>query len=511
MAETSATTRAVLRATFGRRPVQLYALGMVLANVIGAFIVFGLIRFVLPLPIDYRDVLSARNYVTFAAFLPVAVVVGFVLGVRAAGPLLRWLDRGGEPDPHEYRTALRLPARQVAVNATLWVVGVLLFVAVNGAAGGGRDLLVVIAIAVGLAGAATCAMGYVVAERTLRPIVSEVMVRVVHAAPGRPTAPGVITRLLAMWGLSTVIPLLGSGLIALGSILHIVIRPGDDIAGAVLALSLVSLAVGAGGMTLTAKSIADPVDQITTAMSQVQDGTYDVRVPVYDGSEVGRLQVGFNRMAATIGEREHVRELFGMHVGDAVAARALAEEPTLGGEIRSVGVLFIDVVGSTALAQRHSPEEVVDLLNGFFDHVVHAAANHDGFVNKFQGDAALVIFGAPLPHPDAAGAALRAARDLARLVPFGGRLDVGIGVTHGPCLAGNVGAAKRFEYTVIGDPVNEAARLSDAAKKTDGRVLASSDALDAAEAGEAAAWTDAAQLTLRGRDTPTRTAAPRRD
>lgn len=508
MPKSSASTPAMVVSVFARRPVQLYALGMVLANVIGAFIVFGLIRFVLPLPIDYRDLLSARNYITFAAYLPVAVVIGFALGVRAAKPLFGWLDRGGEPHLREYRTALRLPIRQVAVNGTLWVAGVLVFVVVNGAAGGGRDLLVVIAIAVGLGGAATCAMGYVVAERTLRPIVAEVMVR---GVPGRATAPGVTTRLLAMWGLSTVIPLLGSGLIALGSILHIVIRPGDDIAGAVLALSLISLAVGAGGMTLTAKSIADPVDQITTAMTRVEDGTYDVRVPVYDGSEVGRLQVGFNRMAATIGEREHVRELFGMHVGDAVAARALANEPTLGGEIRPVGVLFIDVVGSTALAQRLSPEEVVDLLNGFFDRVVQVAADHDGFVNKFQGDAALVIFGAPIPHPDAAGAAMRAARDLARLVPFGGRLDVGIGVTYGPCLAGNVGAAKRFEYTVIGDPVNEAARLSDAAKTTDARALASSEALDAAHADESVQWTGDAELVLRGRSEPTRTATPIRE
>lgn len=214
MPDSSAFTRAMVVSVFARRPVQLYALGMVLANVIGAFIVFGLIRFILPLPIDYRDVLSARNCVTFAAFLPVAVLIGFALGVRAAKPLFGWLDRGGEPHLREYRTALRLPIRQVAVNGTLWVAGVLVFVVVNGAAGGGRDLLVVIAIAVGLGGAATCAMGYVVAERTLRPIVTEVMVR---GVPGRATAPGVTTRLLAMWGLSTVIPLLGSGLTRWGA------------------------------------------------------------------------------------------------------------------------------------------------------------------------------------------------------------------------------------------------------------------------------------------------------
>ncbi|MGU3293180.1 adenylate/guanylate cyclase domain-containing protein [Williamsia sp. M5A3_1d] len=487
--------------------MQLYALGMVLANVIGAFIVFGLIRFILPLPLDYGTVLSVRNFVTFAAFLPVAVGIGFAMGVRTALPAFGWLARGGVPELREYETVLRLPARQVLVNATLWLVGLLVFVAVNGAAGGGRDLLVVIAIAVGLGGAATCAMGYVVAERTLRPIISEVMIR---GVPGRYTAPGVTARLLAMWGLSTVVPLLGSGLIALGSLLDIVIRPGDNIAGAVLALSAISLCVGAGGMALTARSVADPITQITAAMARVETGSYDTRVPVYDGSEVGRLQVGFNRMAGTIGEREHIRELFGKHVGDAVAARAIEVEPTLGGEIRDVAVLFIDLVGSTSLAQQHSPEHIVTLLNDFFECVVSTAERHDGFVNKFEGDAALVVFGAPLPHDDAAGAALRTARLLCADIPFDGRLDAGIGVTYGECLAGNVGAANRFEYTVIGDPVNEAARLSDLAKSEESRTIASSDALDAASVDETQHWSHSQPVLLRGRNAPTRIATPRR-
>ncbi|MGU3435964.1 adenylate/guanylate cyclase domain-containing protein [Actinomycetes bacterium M1A6_2h] len=480
---------------------------MVLANAVGAISVFGLIRFVFPLPIDYRDVLSARNYVTFGAFLPVALAIGVALGVGAARPLFGWVEHGGVPRQGEYETALRVPVRQVAVNAKLWALGLLVFVVVNGVAGGGRDLLMVIAIAVLVGGTATCAIGYVLADRALRPIIAEIMVR---GASDRYTAPGVTTRLLAMWGLSTVVPLLGSAMFAAGSILNIVIRPGDDIAGAVLALSLVSLIFGAAGMALTAKSVADPVDQITSAMTRVEGGDYRVRVPVYDGSEIGRLQVGFNRMAETIGEREHVRELFGMHVGDAVAARAIAEEPTLGGEIRPVAVLFIDVVGSTSMALEHSPEYVVELLNGFFDGVVRTAERHDGFVNKFQGDAALVVFGAPLPHPDAAGAALRAARDLVDLVPFDGRLDAGIGVSFGPCLAGNVGASKRFEYTVIGDAVNEAARLSDIAKSDESRALASSNAIDAATPEEGDNWVEGVQITLRGRTNPTRTATPRK-
>lgn len=497
----------MLARVFARGPVRLYAVGMVSANVIGAFIVFGLIRFILPLPINPGSVLSVRNFVTFGAFLPVAVVIGFALGVRAAAPTFPWVVRGGVPSQVEYHTVVRLPARQVVVTATLWLVGLVVFVAVNAIAGGGASLLVIIVLAVGLGGTATCAMGYVVAERTLRPLTAEVMIR---GVPSQHTAPGVTSRLIAMWALSTVVPLLGSGLIALGCLLDVVIRPGDSIAGAVFALSVISLCVGAGGMTLTARSVADPITQIITAMTRVEGNDYEIRVPVYDGSEVGRLQTGFNRMVATLGEREHIRELFGMHVGDAVASRAIAEEPTLGGELREVGVLFIDVVGSTALAQEKSPEDIVTMLNEFFDCVVTTANRHDGFVNKFEGDAALLVFGAPLPHDDdAATAALRTARELAEQMPFAGGLAAGIGVTFGTCLAGNVGAANRFEYTVIGDPVNEAARLSDLAKTTSPPAIASADALEAARTDETQRWSPGESVQLRGRSTVTRTASPR--
>ena len=109
-----------------------------------------------------------------------------------------------------------------------------------------------------------------------------------------------------------------------------------------------------------------------------------------------------------------------------------------------------------------------------------------GWVNKFEGDAALCVFGAPTARPDAAGDALRAARAPQRAA--GGELDgatAGIGVSAGPAVAGNVGAEERFEYTVIGDPVNEAARLCELAKQRSERLLASDAVLRRADAAEA--------------------------
>jgi adenylate cyclase len=172
-------------------------------------------------------------------------------------------------------------------------------------------------------------------------------------------------------------------------------------------------------------------------------------------------------------------------------------------------VLFIDLVGSTTLAATRPPAEVVVLLNEFFRIVVDAVDKQGGFVNKFQGDAALAIFGAPLEHPDACGAALAAARELHdELIEGLGANEFGIGVSAGRAIAGHIGAQARFEYTVIGDPVNEAARLTELAKLEDGHVLASAVAVSGAVDAEALCWDVGEVVELRGRAAPTQLARP---
>ena len=153
--------------------------------------------------------------------------------------------------------------------------------------------------------------------------------------------------------------------------------------------------------------------------------------------------------------------------------------------------------------------EVVDLLNRFFAVIVDEVDRHHGFVNKFEGDAALAVFGAPNHLDNPEGEALAAGRAIARRirdeVP---ECEAGIGVASGTAVAGNVGAKERFEYTVIGEPVNEAARLCELSKDTPGHLLASSDTVSNADEGERAHWTLGDTVTLRGHDEPTRLALP---
>jgi adenylate cyclase len=300
------------------------------------------------------------------------------------------------------------------------------------------------------------------------------------------------------------VPLIALALIPIGRVPD---EPTDLVAPIVFVV-VIALVTGLIAMKLAAQAVARPIQGLRDAMDRVREGDVEAEVKVDDGSEIGRLQAGFNAMVDGLRERERLRELFGRHVGDEVARAALERGVTLGGERHTVATLFVDVIGSTRLAARESPERVVELLNEFFASVVDVVGKHGGFVNKFEGDGAVCVFGAPVKRDDFAGSALAAARELrARLVKLGG-LDAAIGVSCGEAVAGNIGAEERYEYTVIGDPVNEAARLRELAKGRTERVLASAETVDQAGEAEAVHWQIDGEARLRGRDEPTRLAYP---
>jgi adenylate cyclase len=241
-------------------------------------------------------------------------------------------------------------------------------------------------------------------------------------------------------------------------------------------------------------------------MARIGQGQLDVAVPVDDGGEVGRLQHGVNQMVAGLRERHRLADLFGRHVGSEVAGLALAQGSGLNSEQRSATAMFVDLVGSTALAEVLSPYQVVETLNAFFDAVTTEVGAEGGWVNKFQGDGALCIFGAPAIQPDHAARALRAARALhvrlEQLAALHPGIDGAIGISSGTVVAGNVGTEERYEYTIIGGPVNEASRLTDVAKGRPGRVIASLASVQRA-GHETSNWSSLGSIALRGLSTPT--------
>jgi adenylate cyclase len=240
-------------------------------------------------------------------------------------------------------------------------------------------------------------------------------------------------------------------------------------------------------------------------VERIAEGDLDSEVAVDDVGEIGMLQRGLNDMVEGLRERERIQDLFGRHVGPAVADQAISGGVTLSGESREVVALFVDITASTSMTRRTDPVDFVDMLNRFFGIVVQAVEEHGGLVNKFEGDAALCIFGAPVELANAASSALAAARSIRDQVLRAGEVEVGIGVAWGPVIAGQIGAASRLEYTVIGDAVNEAARLTDLAKRVDGCILASEAAVEKADEAEQEHWVRGRVFRLRGRDAPTHT------
>jgi adenylate cyclase len=487
-----------------RRTRVLLTVSLVGANLIGAAIVFAIANWVFPYPeVDDPGTARVANLIALGAFFLVVTPLGIRWGGRRLADGRAWLEEERAPTAAERRIVLRGPRRLVTVHLAIWSLAVVVFGVLNSVFS--LELAQRVAITVALGGLTTCAFVYLLAERQLRPTAARALASGVDQDR---LAPGVKARAVLAWALGTAVPMLGLMLVALSTLTEEDFYR-DELAVVVLSLGGVALAVGLYLSLLSARAVADPVNSLRTAAQEVQDGELDIEVPVYDGSEIGQLQAGFNSMVAGLRERERLQDLFGRHVGEEVARTALEQDIELGGERREVAILFTDVVGSTELAAERPPEVVVELLNSFFGLVVDVVDEHGGWVNKFEGDAALAVFGAPMALEEAPSAALAAARELAERLP--GEVDgveAAIGVSAGEVVAGNIGDERRFEYTVIGDPVNEAARLTELAKERDSRVLASGSILDRASAPETERWRLDGSVTLRGRNEETKLAEP---
>jgi adenylate cyclase len=452
-----------------------------------------------------RLVAGPRIHVIAALALSLAAAV-VSCGLTAAGlsAALVWYRRGETPTAEQRASAPMLPFRLARVQGAVWlVVGVGLLALQHDA---GPQVLWLIGICMAVVAVAGGFMNFLLLQRLLRPVY---VVALADVTDLRRRRHRVGVRLLVTWGLYSAIPLVAIAALVLGSRFGSLIPSGAAITTAVLVLAGIGIFGGLRGMTLAARSVADPLREVTERMGHVGAGQYEVRTPVYDSSEIGYLQIGFNDMVAGLAEREQLRDLFGRHVGRDVAQHALQQGQDFTGRVCEAGVVFIDLAGSTALAATSSPDRVAAILNAFFRIVVGVIGEYGGYINKFEGDAALAIFGAPLALGDPCTQALGAARALREALTADPEMpDFGIGVTYGSVFAGNIGAEDRYEYTVIGDPVNEAARLSDLAKSKASRLLASAVTVSMSAPDEATFWQTGEDVLLRGRHQSTTLAEP---
>ncbi|WP_019202025.1 adenylate/guanylate cyclase domain-containing protein [Tsukamurella sp. 1534] len=480
------------------RTIVLMIASMSIATVLGAGYGAMLIMVGIPEPSVREPGLHEIN----ALWMPLYVAVGFAFGhaveTWTVFRTLRWVGGTEPPTEEEARATLALPSGMYRFHLVNWVVAAVVF----GVVYGNYDVALVpkVSLVVLGAGLVTSGITMLLAEFCLRPVTA-IVLQTYRPTPRHQSLQG---RSLGLWMLGSGLPMLGVVLVGVFALFEPAATTGGVAIGAA-ALAGGGIVSGSVLNLLGVSRVSGPVRSVTAAMRRVSEGRYDTEVVVYDGTTLGDLQSGFNQMAAGLRERERVRDLYARQVGEQVARATIESEPELGGVEQRVAVIFIDLVGSTALAAERPATEVVQILNRFCGVVVAEVNSRGGLVNKFEGDAVLAIFGTPTQLTDPAGAALAAARAmmqrLAREVP---EVRAGCGVTYGTVVAGYVGAADRFEYTVIGDPVNEASRLSTQAKADPTVPWASAPAIFAAVPAERRNWRVGPTEVLRGRNEPTR-------
>jgi adenylate cyclase len=256
-------------------------------------------------------------------------------------------------------------------------------------------------------------------------------------------------------------------------------------------MPVLSLLIG-GGMTLAfavpmtvgaAFSLSlRPIRDLAAGTERVAAGDYSQRLPVVQDDDLGALGASFNRMQAGLAERQRLQGAFGTYVDPVLASRLLEQgDDVFTGERREVTVMFVDIRDFTPFAESNSAEDTVARLNALFEIVVPTVVDGGGHVNKFLGDGALAVFGAPNELADHADAAVNAAMVIQRLVTerFAGELRIGIGINTGQVIAGTIGGGSKLEFTLIGDTVNVAARVEQLTKTTGDTILLTQQTVDA--------------------------------
>jgi adenylate cyclase len=462
-------------ATATNRRLAWYGL---LANGAGAVFVLAFLIYLGPSRITGAefDAMVGRSIPGFIAFMVVALPFGrWWAAVQPFRPIARWLHAERPAGVDERAAVLRYPLVWARRSAVVWAAGAIAFASINVSLGWVNTAG--IAAMTGLGGLASCSLQYLVVERIMRPVTARALA---GGSPPANPALGVSARLTMAWTLATGVFLLGMGGLAVAYLVDDTIDE-TRLFVAIALLAANGLFGGLFTMLIASRYVAERLERLTGALERVAHGDLQTRIEVDDGSEVGLVQAGFNRMADGLAEREQLREAFGTYLDPDVAEHILREGPSLQGEQVEVTAMFVDMRNFTRFAERESAPVVVATVNRLFELAVPIVHEHGGHIDKFVGDGFLAVFGAPRRQDDHAEQALSAAREIARQVEgrLADQVSVGIGLNTGAVIAGNIGGAGRYDFSVIGDVINVAARVQEATRQTGDTILVSEHTMQA--------------------------------
>jgi class 3 adenylate cyclase len=213
-----------------------------------------------------------------------------------------------------------------------------------------------------------------------------------------------------------------------------------------------------------------PVEEIMTAVGKMKDGDLTAPLPTGRTDDWGDLARSLRDMAESMREKDRISLVLGKVVSPQAAKKILAEKDyfSLKGESRECALLFADLKGFNILSEHMSPPQLVEALNQYFSLINEAVFKHEGMMDKFIGDTAVAVWGAPFSHPDKEMLAVRTAMEIleslkdfniARIIKNIPPFTIGIGIHTGPVVSGNLGSEKHYDYSVIGDNLHVASRL----------------------------------------------------
>lgn len=271
----------------------------------------------------------------------------------------------------------------------------------------------------------------------------------------------------------------------MGVAYQVVIFPLDALLAAVARLRMAVIALGACTLFAAllvafylAKRFSRPIAALVEGTERVRRGDLAGEVKVDSRDEFGALAGAFNAMTQDLALKERYREVLAKVSDPSVAQRLVEGDLELGGEVRKAAVLFCDIRGFTAMTERMDPAEVIALVNEHMTAMTKLVYLHSGVVDKFVGDLVMAVFGVPTSSghdvEHATRCALQMIAERAQLNASSGRtVEVGIGLAYGELVAGCMGSEDRLNYTVLGDRVNLASRLCNAAGR--GEILVDED------------------------------------
>ena len=281
----------------------------------------------------------------------------------------------------------------------------------------------------------------------------------------------------------------------------------DTIISATIVMSLVAIVVA----FVLARRLSQPIHNLLSAASAISSGDLTYRIAERRNDEIGLLINAYNDMAHGLLEKNQVEKVLSRFVSPSVARKMMADldQISLGGREAQGSVLFADIVGFTRMSENMTPDAIAELLNGYFDAISMAATFYRGTIDKYMGDCAMIVFGVPeedsehLFHCVCCGVMIQ--RLIQRLNLY--RASRGlttvafrIGINSGTMLAGNLGSRDRMQYTVVGDAVNLASRLSNMAGAGD--VIAPQVLIDQPNLRSRVRARQAGEMRVRGKSEP---------